>query len=177
MGDDEDAELMALVQSAAPALNMTAADLLDATKSGRFRDEDRARIRRANHRWPVSSDDTWPFPPKVPTKLPVQPSPPAATKPAPAVKPPPVHMRATLRVHFTKFSKDFLPEETVHAMMRNQVVPTGAQTIPEPMLTWCERNCADFWMPSPPQNPEYIMFASEVDMTLFLTAHGGGGAG
>lgn len=117
-----------------------------------------------------------PIPPLPPQRVPVTTMP---VKPAPEPVAP-MLMRATMRLHDSKFRKEYLPEEVIHAMMRNQIVPCVAKLmgkppeIPVKMLDWCENNCSDLWMPSPAARPEYIMFASPVDMDLFLTVFGGG---
>jgi hypothetical protein len=104
-----------------------------------------------------------------------------AAKASVAVTPEPVLMRASKRLHYSKFNTTFLPAESIMAMARNQVVPGGKtspgrapKVIPEHMLDWCEENCAGLWMPSPPSAPEYIMFEDNADLTLFITAFGGG---
>lgn len=99
-----------------------------------------------------------------------------STPSAPPVKEPeraPL-MKATLRLHFTKFNSRFVPQETIYTMVRNQVVAGDGSVIPETLLDWCEKNCSDLWMPSPPDRPEYIMFAASGDMDLFLLTFGGG---
>jgi hypothetical protein len=183
MDDDDDLGIYATVAS---RLGITVDEVIESQEKGSWSDDIAKRINlekmKAKHglSWPhPSQPGVWPnVPPATPPKatIPRRPvTPPSTPAPAPAPKtpPPPILMRATMRVHFSKFTPDFLPRETIYAMMRNQVVPGLPSTIPAKMIEWCEKNCADLWVTGPGQ-PDYIMFASEVDMTLFLTAFGGG---
>lgn len=185
MGDDDDLGLYAVV---AGRLGVSIDQLIESHEKGSWTDEIAKHITlekiKAKHAgsmsWPhPSQQGVWPntpapAPPRatIPRRVPATVKPPAT--PPPAKDPlPPILMRATMRVHFSKFNTTYLPQETIYTMMRNQVVPRLHSTIPANMIEWCEKNCADLWMPAPAK-PEYIMFSSEVDMTLFLTAFGGG---
>lgn len=163
MGDDDDFEVYTL----ASKLGVSPNDIWTAKQEGSWPEEIRKILIEQARKKHVPQSP--PQSPPAARRIPATVKPPAAKDP-----PAPILMRATLRVHPSKFTPDYLPRRTINEMMRNQVVPALPSTIPTNMIEWCEKNCGDLWMASPPQKPEYIMFASEVDMTLFLTAFGGG---
>ncbi len=115
------------------------------------------------------SKPTWTTTKVIPKQQPATPASPAERPKRPAPL-----MKATLRLHFTKFNSNFVPQDTIYTMVRNQVVAGNGSVIPNEMIDWCEKNCSDLWMPSPPDRPEYIMFALSGDMDLFLMTFGGG---